>query len=158
MDTGLNTLVAIARFHQLPAEPEQLAHEFASPGQPFSDTEILRAAKVLTLKAKIIKTSLSELKPAILPAIAKAKDGSYFILARVMQEGEGKGNQQKITGLLIHDLREQAPRSVTAEEFEQLWAGEIIAITRRHGLGESLQQKFDISWFIPSLVKYRKLF
>ncbi len=34
----------------------------------------------------------------------------------------------------------------------------MILVTRRQGLGESLQQKFDISWFIPSLVKYRKLF
>jgi len=156
MDTGLNTLVAIARFHQLPAEPDQLAHEFSQPGEQFSDTEILRAAKALTLKAKCLKSSLSDINPAILPAIAKTKEGAYIIVARVMEEGEG--SQKHITDLLIHDLREQAPRSVSAAEFEQLWSGELIAITRRQGLGESLQQKFDISWFIPSLVKYRKLF
>ncbi|WNO08274.1 hypothetical protein [Teredinibacter sp. KSP-S5-2] len=28
MDTGLNSLVVSARFHQLPTEPEQLSHEF----------------------------------------------------------------------------------------------------------------------------------
>ncbi|MDP9130812.1 MAG: type I secretion system permease/ATPase, partial [Candidatus Binatota bacterium] len=59
---------------------------------------------------------------------------------------------------LIHDLRESAPRSVSQAEFTTLWSGELILVARRHGLGESLQQKFDISWFIPSLVKYRKLF
>jgi subfamily B ATP-binding cassette protein HlyB/CyaB len=156
MDTGLNTLVAIARFHQLPAEPDQLAHEFGVPGDDFSDTEILRAAKALTLKAKHLKPSIAELKSAMLPAIAKAKDGSYFILARLTEEGEG--SQQTITGALVHDLRDEAPRSLNREELDALWSGELIAITRRHGLGESLQQKFDISWFIPSLVKYRKLF
>ena len=52
MDTGLNTLVALARFHQLPAEPEQLSHEYGQPGEHFTDTQILQAAKALTLKAK----------------------------------------------------------------------------------------------------------
>lgn len=156
MDTGLNTLVAIARFHQLPAEPDQLSHEFGRPGEVFSDTDILRAAKALMLKAKCIKSSLSEVNPAILPAIAKTKEGIYIIVARATQAGEGK--QKHITDLLIHDLREQAPRSIPADEFEALCSGELIAITRRQGLGESLQQKFDISWFIPSLIKYRKLF
>ena len=59
---------------------------------------------------------------------------------------------------MIHDLRESAPQSISLEAFEQLWTGELIALTRRVGLGESLQQKFDISWFIPSLIKYRRLF
>lgn len=46
MDTGPNLLVAIARFHQLPAESEQLALEFGHPSEEdFSATEILRAVK-----------------------------------------------------------------------------------------------------------------
>jgi hemolysin D len=58
MDAGLNTLIAIACFHQLPAEPEQIAHQFGVPGQAFSDSELLRAAKALTLKAKRLKPAL----------------------------------------------------------------------------------------------------
>jgi len=86
-DTGLNSLVAIARFHQLPTDSDQLSHEFGLPGELFSETEILRAAKALTLKAKHLKPLLSDLKSAMLPAIAKAKDGSYFILAKIAQNG-----------------------------------------------------------------------
>ncbi|MET0108624.1 MAG: hypothetical protein ABW084_06990 [Candidatus Thiodiazotropha sp.] len=41
MDTGLSTLIAIARFHQLPAEPEQIVHQFGKPGLPFADSELL---------------------------------------------------------------------------------------------------------------------
>lgn len=69
-----------------------------------------------------------------------------------------RGGEAEDKGVLIHDLREPAPRVVATEELTQMWSGELIAVTRRHGLAESLQQKFDISWFIPSLVKYRKLF
>jgi len=86
MDTGLSCLVAIARFHQLPAEPDQLAHQFAKPSEIFSDTELLLAAKSLTLKAKHLTLSLTDLKNALLPAIAKAKDGSYFIVAKISSD------------------------------------------------------------------------
>ncbi|WP_435273855.1 type I secretion system permease/ATPase [Psychrobium sp. nBUS_13] len=163
MDTGLNCLVAIARFHQLPAEPEQLSHEFAKPSEYFSDTELLLAAKSLTLKAKHLTLPLADIKNALLPAIAKAKDGNYFIIAKASSDNltqcnsTNESNGERHT-VLIHDLRENTPRSVCVDEFNEMWSGELIAVTRRHGLAERLQQKFDISWFIPSLVKYRKIF
>ncbi len=39
MDTGLRALVAVARFYQLPAEPEQLQHEFGEQGCALSSTQ-----------------------------------------------------------------------------------------------------------------------
>jgi len=156
MDTGLHSLVAIARFHQLPAEPEQLAHQIAEPGKPFTDTQLLIAAKALTLRAKRISPNLSHIKGDSLPAIAKAKDGTYFILARMEEKPDRDDKAPR--HFLIQDLRETAPRSLSQTDFEERWAGELILLTRRHGLGDSLQQKFDLSWFIPSLIKYRKLF
>ncbi len=162
MDTGLQSLVAIARFHQLPAEIDQLTHQFAEPGKAFSNTEILLAAKALTLRAKLITPALSEINSGILPAIAKSKDGEYFVVARIAQDVKKDNPQDTDTktssGILVHDLRDQAPKLLTIDEFVELWSGELIALTRRHGLAESLQQKFDISWFIPSLIKYRKIF
>ena len=157
IDSGLHCLVALARYHQLPAEPDQLTHQFVNPGENFSNTEILLAAKALTLKAKIIKPKITGLTNDILPAIATAKDGSYFILARV-DTAETEADDSLSTNVLIHDISKQAPENITLEDFETRWAGEIIALTRREGLGAALQAKFDISWFIPSLIKYRKLF
>ncbi|MCU7893207.1 MAG: hypothetical protein KZQ78_17120 [Candidatus Thiodiazotropha sp. (ex Ustalcina ferruginea)] len=78
MDTGLNILIALARFHQLPAEPEQLAHQFGNPGERFSDVELLQAAKALTLKARHLTPSLNEIQNTVLPGIAKLQDGSYI--------------------------------------------------------------------------------
>ncbi|RHW22171.1 type I secretion system permease/ATPase [Pseudomonas jilinensis] len=158
MDTGLCSLVAIARFHQLPAEPEQLVHQFGLPGKNFTNAEILRAAKALTLKARKLSPDLASLNDKVLPAIAQAKDGSYFILARLAGSSVvSEGNTAEATAL-IHDLREPSPKVVSVSELETLWSGDVIVLTRRTGLGESLTQKFDISWFIPSLVRYRKLF
>ncbi|MET0067320.1 MAG: type I secretion system permease/ATPase [Candidatus Thiodiazotropha sp.] len=155
MDTALQTLVALARFHQLPAEPEQLAHQFGQPGKSFGDTELLQAAKALTLKAKPVTCGLAEIQNTVLPGIARLKDGSYVVLAKIVATTESGG---QVTSVLIHDLRETRPKTLSRDEFEALWSGELILMTRRQGLAESLQQKFDLSWFIPSLVKYRKLF
>ncbi len=164
MDTGLQSLVALARFHQLPAEATQLAHEFGKPGEFFSDTELLIAAKALSLKAKKLSLDFINLNNTMLPAIAKTKDGEYIILARLAYaetnttKPKQKYGKPLATGVLIHDLRNESPQSLSVEEFAALWSGDVIALVKRQGLGGALQQAFDITWFIPSLVKYRKLF
>jgi subfamily B ATP-binding cassette protein HlyB/CyaB len=73
MDTGLQCLVALAGFHQLPADAAQISHQFAIPGQPLGNTEILRAAKALTFKAKLFTFPLAKLIGSSLPAIARTK-------------------------------------------------------------------------------------
>lgn len=159
MDTGLNCLVAIAQFHQLPANAEQIKNEFSPSGEHFSDTDVLLAAKSLSLKAKLVSSSFDGLDNRMLPAVAKSGDGTYFVIARINKNGDESASAGETTHrILIQDFREPSPKTITEEELSALWSGELIVMTRRLGLGESLQKKFDISWFIPSLVKYRKLF
>lgn len=98
MDVGLHSLVAIARFHQVPADADQLAHQFGTPGKAFSETDLLLAAKALTLKAKSMVFSSATLEKAVLPAIAKARDGSYFILARLSMGESGEENGSQLQG------------------------------------------------------------
>lgn len=100
MDTGLNTLAAIARFHQLLAEPSQISHEFGRLGEDVTDTDMLRAAKAMMLKTKCIKPSLSEVTPTILLTIAKTKEGAYIIVVSTTQNGENK-NARLMLGLVV---------------------------------------------------------
>jgi len=159
MDTGLQSLVAIARYHQIPADAEQLRHEFAKPGIFFSDIELLLAAKSLSLKARLVKHPLHKLNNTVLPALVKLTSGRYIILARIRGEKEGElGKDNPIKDLLIQDLENSAPEIMPIEDFEEIWSGELILLTKRLGLSGTLKDKFDITWFIPSLVKYKKLF
>ena len=57
-DTGLACLIMLARFHQIAADPGQLAHQFKVSGEAFGQTDILLAAKHLGLQAKAVKTSI----------------------------------------------------------------------------------------------------
>jgi subfamily B ATP-binding cassette protein HlyB/CyaB len=55
-DSGLVGLVMLARFHNIAADADQLAHDFREPGQRFGVPQILLAAKQLGLKAKKVAT------------------------------------------------------------------------------------------------------
>ena len=135
----------LARFHQLAADPEQLAHQFKVSGEPFSQPDILLASKHLGLQAKPVKTTIDRLDRTPLPAMAVDSNGGYFILARF--EGDKA---------LIHDPRAERPEVVSRDELLSRWSGELILFTSRASLvGE--MARFDFSWFIPAVVKYRKL-
>ena len=149
IDTGLSCLVMLARFHGLSANPDQLSHEFKADGQAFGVTEILLAAKQLGLKAKRVNTTGARLATTPLPALALDKAGGFFILARV-------DAGQEVAQALIHDPREARPRSLPLADFEARWSGELILFASRASLDGELA-RFDFTWFIPALVKYRKL-
>ncbi|NWB98374.1 type I secretion system permease/ATPase [Pseudomonas gingeri] len=145
IDTGLTCLVMLARYHNITAEPEQLAHEFQPDEHPFGKSDILLAAKKLQLKAKSVRTDRSRLMHTPLPAIAIDVDGQFFIIARVEADK-----------VLIHDPRAQRPQQLAMEELNARWTGELILFTSRASMAGELS-KFDFTWFIPSVVKYRKL-
>ena len=145
IDTGLACLTMLARFHALAVDPQQVAHEFKESGKPFGVTEILLAAKKLGLIAKNVKPSKERIATTPMPAIALAKDGTFFIVARM--EGEK---------ILIHDLTVERPEIIDQATFAARWSGEMLLFTSRASLAGELA-KFDFSWFVPAVVKYRKL-
>lgn len=49
LDTGLISLVMLARFHNIAASPEQLHHEFTPEGALFGKSELLLAVAKLGL-------------------------------------------------------------------------------------------------------------
>jgi len=144
-DTGLLGLAMLARFHGLAADPAQLAHQFKAPGEAFGTAQILLAAKALGLKAKRVHTEVARLDRTPLPALAASHDGRFFILARI--DGEQA---------LIQEPGASRPQVLSIAELTARWNGELILFASRASLAGELA-KFDFSWFIPAVVKYRKL-
>ncbi|MBZ0072073.1 MAG: type I secretion system permease/ATPase [Gammaproteobacteria bacterium] len=145
-DTGLLSLAIIARVHGLPADAEQLRHRFGPPGEAFGTGEILRAARYLGLRAREVTTTFERLAKTPLPAVARHQDGHYFVLARV--DGDKA---------LIQDPLESRPLALPQALFEAAWSGTLILLTRRAAVGDA-GAKFGFKWFLPALVKYRRLF
>ena len=165
MDSGCLSLITIARLNQVPAEYQQLRHQFSDADAPLNDNDLIRAAKAIGFKARQITSSAQELNSSVLPAIAKGHDGQYFIIAKVSESPtsvdkgapyESDPNQNKAQVLMLYP-NEKAPKQINLDELPERWNGELILLTKRGGLLTSFKE-FDISWFIPAMVKYRKLF
>jgi subfamily B ATP-binding cassette protein HlyB/CyaB len=144
IDTGLGCLLMLARYFGVPADPQQLHHEFGVSGTPFGDTEILRAAKRLGLKMGKRAATRARLATLRLPAIAQYKDGQYVVLARV--DGDKT---------LIHDPRSSQPQVLQEQVFAEAFNGTLILCTTRAHL-QSARRMFDFTWFLPAILKYRK--
>jgi subfamily B ATP-binding cassette protein HlyB/CyaB len=144
-DSGLACLVMLARFHNVAASAEQLAHEFTPPGASFGKAELLLAARKLGLKAKLARSTRERLSHTPLPALAFSNDGRFFIIARLDEDKA-----------LIHDPQAQRPEVMGFDELQARWTGELILIRSEASLAGELG-KFDFTWFIPAIVKYRRL-
>ncbi|WP_025897178.1 type I secretion system permease/ATPase [Sneathiella glossodoripedis] len=145
-DTGLACLVLLLKYLGIAVDPEQVRHQYSKAGEPLSRTDILRCAKQLGVKARSTKTKWSRLEKIHLPAIAENHAGEYVILAKVAEDQ-----------VLIQDPQEGRPTTLTREEFEASWSGRLILLTTRaQEVGED--RRFDFTWFIPSIVRFRRLF
>ncbi|UXY13914.1 type I secretion system permease/ATPase [Chitiniphilus purpureus] len=144
-DTALACLVMLARLHQVAIEPEQLRHEYGSAGQPMGETEVLLAARRHGLKAKAVHTRFERLDRTPLPAMAQTIDGRFVILARLDNDH-----------VLYQDPQVGRPQQCSKAEWLARWSGRLILFTSRASLAGELA-RFDFSWFIPALIKYRKL-
>ena len=149
---SLIALCTVARFHQIAADASLLAHQLGlTPSEPIDTAALLRAAKQLGLKAKSSRTTPERLSLTPLPALAvlRNEDGSerFVILAQC--------DAQRV---LLQDPAAETARPVIEplDVFVGHWTGELILITSRAALAGELA-KFDFSWFIPSLVKHRRL-
>jgi ATP-binding cassette, subfamily B, bacterial HlyB/CyaB len=145
IDSGLACLLMLARFFGVPANPEPLKHQFTEPGKAFGETELLLAAKHLGFKAGAVESDWPRLPHIALPAIAQQKDGRYVIIARADAEK-----------VLLQDPAEPKPLLLPRAIFEEAWSGRLILLTKRANLRPE-DRKFDFTWFIPAIVKHRKL-
>lgn len=139
---SLAALVLLLRFHQVAADAGQLRHELGH-GAAATASELVRLAKGKGVKARLVTRQADDLPSLPLPAIAETAEG-FVVLGRASAER-----------MLVQDAATGELRELTADAFEQSWTGRLILITTRESVsGEA--RRFDVSWFIPALVKYRQ--
>lgn len=143
IDAGLYCFINIARFHNIPADPEQITHALAIEAGGMQESDILRAAKEFKLKAKAADVSFDSLAKLPLPAIVRFEKEKFAILAKI--DGD------KLLVLLPDGT---PPKVMNKAEFTQKWTGRILLFTQR--FWKDGNRKFDIKWFIPTIIKYKK--
>jgi subfamily B ATP-binding cassette protein HlyB/CyaB len=143
VDSGLGAVLMLLRYHGIGADPGQIRHRFG--GVRFGTAEILRCAKEFGLRARVFATDWTRLANTALPGIAALQDGDFLILGKV---GDGK--------VLVQAPGNPKPALMSQAEFEDAWDGRIVLMTRRAALGD-LDRRFNISWFLGAIRKYRGL-
>jgi subfamily B ATP-binding cassette protein HlyB/CyaB len=142
-DQGLFALAMLLRIHGVAAEQPQLRHRLGSAA--VGVTEMLRCAKQLGLKARAVRTTWARLEQTPLPAIAALKDGGFLLL--------GNAGADRV---LVQRHSAPRPEVLSRAEFEALWNGHLILMARRASLSD-LARRFDITWFLGAIQKYRHL-
>ncbi len=130
----------------MPGDVEAIRHEFGEAEKPLGTQDVLRAARKFGLKSRSIKTTWDRLRKTSLPAIAQTHTGDFIILGQIAEDK-----------ILIQSPSSNGPQTLSRKEFENIWNEEVILITQRAPiLGKG--GKFDISWFIPVLLRYKRIF
>ena len=104
-DSGLACLALLLRFHGVAADPERIRHRLG--GVAVGTNEMLRCARELGLKARLITTKWQQLEKTRLPAIAGWSDGRFVLLGKV-SEAEA----------LIQDPVSGRPQLIKRDEFD----------------------------------------
>lgn len=156
-DTGLSCLIMLLKFLGKAAEPEQIRHQRGKGDVSFEIEDILLACKQVEVKARAKKADWKKLSKMPLPAIGRDKDGLFFIIAKIASN-DNKGIEEGDEGekVLIQSPLGEKPEILSKEKFLEMWSGDVILMTTRAMLAGAAR-KFDVTWFIPAIVKYRKI-
>jgi ATP-binding cassette, subfamily B, bacterial HlyB/CyaB len=147
-DSGLQCLLMMGLLHGVTTTEAELRHEFGT--EPFTVNTVLRAGRHLGLTTRSSVVAPGRLDRAALPAIAIDGQGSFLVLAKI------EVDQSVIRRVLIQRPN-HAPEVLTFEQFEALWSGQLLLFASKATYSEEMA-RFDFSWFIPSIIKYRRLF
>jgi subfamily B ATP-binding cassette protein HlyB/CyaB len=143
IDPGLISLVMMLRFQGLSVNPEQIRHQLGNVtiGLP----EMLRCSKAFGLKARVSATTWTRLAVTPMPALAALRDGGFLLLGKVAEDK-----------IIVLEPGHPQPIAMAQAEFEASWDGRVLLMTKRASLGD-LTRRFDITWFLAAVHKYRRL-
>lgn len=144
-DSGLFCLLTAAGLHGIAVDEAQLLHEFGR--SLFTVPRLLLAAHSIGIKAKCVRQDPGRWSRAPMPAIALEVDGTFCIVAKY-EEGPRPR-------LLIFRPG-AAPELLTLSAFAERWTGQLIYLVPKNNTASSAP-RFDFSWFIPAVIKYRRL-
>ena len=142
-DPGLIALVMMLRFQGIGVDPEQIRHQFR--GMPIGVAEMIRCAKDFGLRARAFTTTWPRLAKTPMPALAVLRDGSFLLFGKIGDDS-------------IIALEPGHPRPIMMQqaELEAVWGGQLVLMTKRASLAD-LSRRFDITWFLGAMHKYRGL-
>ena len=146
MNTGKICLAVVAKGFGMPIDEEKLTKEYGIGDDLFEPKDLIKAAKKINLKAKVVKSGKRGLSAIPVPAIAIMNNGDYIVI--------GENNAKKIA---LFSPRHGHSIVMPLEEFLLSWTGQAIICKRSFNL-KDISRQFNLIWFIPVVVRYKRYF
>jgi ATP-binding cassette, subfamily B, bacterial HlyB/CyaB len=147
IDTGLRALCGVAAYYRIAAEPTQIARELGLQGKVAGDPDVVRAAQMIGLRARLVKVNrVKRLLSLPTPALVRMEDGIYRVLG-----GRSPSGDYRVVDPVTHGHQE-----IAAELLLKQLDGPVILVARKTG-GVGIDPKsFGLRWFLPTIWRYRR--
>ena len=144
--SALDSLVLLLSYLDKPADADQLRHLLGKGSANIGADDLVWLAKRLDVRARKVRVrDAAHLDGIPLPAIAEFNDSSFGVLLQVSP-----------TKALLFRPGDQRPQTLERAEFEAQFSGTLVLMTTRERIAGT-SRAFDVSWFIPALVRYRHI-
>lgn len=125
---------------------DDLIFKIGSANEIIEEDLLYVATEYFDLKTKKVSAKLEKLKNNPLPAIVKLKDDKYSLLFSI------ENDKYK-----IYDFDDSKQIILEKDEFEKIYDGEIILVSKDEKNSDSTIRNFGLSWFIKSFFKQDRL-
>ncbi|MDR3509640.1 MAG: type I secretion system permease/ATPase, partial [Caulobacteraceae bacterium] len=119
-------------------------------GRRFRRGRNVASRRRVGLRARATNPTLRRLATTPMPAIARDKNGAFFIIGRVGVDDDG------VVQKLLVQRPGAPPLALTAEAFIEAWDGSLILLARKLTLGDP-NRPFGFSWFFDAVFRYRRI-
>jgi subfamily B ATP-binding cassette protein HlyB/CyaB len=149
LDTALASFVLLLSFLERAVDPDQLRHTLGKGSERLDLDDLVRLAKKLDVRARKVAAKPTQLDGMPLPAIASTQNGEsggeYLVLLQISADKA-----------LVFRAGSERPEALSRAAFDAMFGGQLVLLTTRESVAGA-KRKFDVSWFIPSLVRYRHI-
>ena len=151
--TALECLASVARHHGIDLAADRLTHLYAVDRAPMSQTRILRIAKEAGLRARAARLSWDKLYRLgeAYPALAQLANGNWVVVLGIHEGPAGEA----VT--VFDPLAERPdPLVIRKSSFCANWRGDVLLVKRDRD-ASATRRKFGFLWFVPELLRERRL-
>jgi ATP-binding cassette subfamily B protein len=152
--TALSCLAKVAARHGVDLSVDRLRHTYAIGNNPISQTLLLRIAKEAGLRARVAPLKWDTLLGLgeAYPALVQLANGNWVVVIAACHDAAGED------ALSIFDPLAERPEPlvVAQKNFCDNWRGEVILVKRSRAQ-EASQRPFGFRWFVPELIRERRL-
>ena len=143
----MRALCGIAAYYRIGADPVQLARELALGARQADEGDLIRAAGLVGLKARLVaKVTAERLATLPTPAIVRMTSGAFMVFG-----GRNPSGLYRLVDPISHAVQE-APLEDLARDI----GGQALLVARRIGGAGVDPRQFGMRWFLPTIWRYRR--